>query len=382
MQIITGQAVRKENFWQREKELKDIWYKINSKQHILLVAPRRVGKTSIMQHIVDNPKDDYIVLYIDTESADSENEFWKKVFHRFMDEEFLNTIKNKASKLWTKLKAIKISEISTKGVKFGETQEVEYIDAFKNILRDLDTDKKIIIMIDEFAQTIENIIKYESIKSAQSLLKNHRELRQDKKLSEQITFIYAGSIGLESVSSKIGSISAINDLSIVKVLPLEFEDAKDFVKVLAKNNNINIKEEEIIYILERIEWLIPFYIQLIMNELRKEEKQITNQIVDSAFKSILDNRNHFEHWHIRLKSLDDNEYKFAKDILNFTSENTIITSNEITNLATKHTLLDDKAKEVKNSLIYDGYINDNTKSKEYRFNSPILKMWWSKNVAN
>ena len=87
MQIITGQSARKENFWQREKEIKEILHKINSHQHILLVAPRRVGKTSIMHYLLDNPEDK-VVLYIDTESANSENEFWKKLFNKLMSEEF------------------------------------------------------------------------------------------------------------------------------------------------------------------------------------------------------------------------------------------------------------------------------------------------------
>ena len=381
MQIITGQSARKENFWQREKEIKEILHKINSHQHILLVAPRRVGKTSIMHYLLDNPEDK-VVLYIDTESANSENEFWKKLFNKLMNEEFINTLQNRVKNLGNKLKALKISEITTKGIKFGESEEIEYIEAFKEIIKNLDIDKNLVIMIDEFAQTIENIIKYESAHSVKSLLTHHRELRQDRNLSEKITFIYAGSIGLESVASKLDSISAINDLTVIKVPPLTQDDAQNFVETLAKTNNINIEKEATIYMLEKIEWLIPFYIQLIMDELRKLDVLITNEIIDSTFKSLLENRNHFEHWHTRLKSLDDNEYMFAKEILNFVSENDIITSSEILNIGTKYTLLEDTAKEVRNSLVYDGYINNNDNIKEFRFNSPILKMWWYKNVAN
>ncbi len=381
MQIITGQSARKENFWQREKELKEILHKINSHQHILLVAPRRVGKTSLMHYLLDNPEDN-VVLYIDTESANSENEFWKKLFNKLMNEEFINTLQNRAKKLGNKIKTLKISEITIKGIKFGESQEIEYIEAFKEIIKNLDIGKNIVIMIDEFAQTIENIMKYESVQSAKSLLAHHRELRQDRSLFEKITFIYAGSIGLESVAAKLDSISAINDLAVIKVPPLIQDDAKNFVETLAKANNINIDEQSIIYMLKQIEWLIPFYIQLIMDELRKINVVITNEIIDNTFKSLLENRNHFEHWHIRLKSLEDNEYKFAKEVLNFVSENDIITSSEILNIATKYTLLEDTAKEVRNSLVYDGYINNNDNIKEFRFNSPILKMWWYKNVAN
>lgn len=382
MRIMTGQVARQANFWDRKKELEDIWYKIESGSHILLVAPRRVGKTSIMYNILDNPKDDYIVLYIDTESANTENEFWKKLFFRLMEEEFINTLQNKAKNLFNLLKTIKISELTTKGIKFGDGSEMDYSSAFKKIIKELDIDKKLIIMVDEFALTIENIIKYEGEKSAQSLLKTHRELRQDSILLNKVTFVYAGSIGLESVTSKINSIGLINDLSSIKVLPLKVDDAKEFAKTLATSNAIEIQESEIAYLLQKIEWLIPFYIQLIMDELRKAKVLITPEIIDNAFDAILDNRNHFDHWHIRLKSLADNEYRFSKELLNRISENMTMQSNEIINIAAKYSLSDDEAKEIIHSLIYDGYINNNDDVKVYRFNSPILRMWWYKNVAN
>lgn len=382
MRIMTGQVARKENFWDREKELEDIWYKIHSGSHILLVAPRRVGKTSIMYNILDNSKDDYIVLYIDTESADKENEFWKKLFHRLMEEEFVNTLQNKAKNFFSLLKTIKISEVSTKGIKFGDGVELDYASAFKRIIKELDTDKKLIIMIDEFAQSIENIIKYESVQNAQALLKTHRELRQDSALSGKVTFIYAGSIGLESVASKINSISLINDLSSIKISPLQFDDAKKFVETLSESNDVKIKGNEIVYLLNQIEWLIPFYIQLIIDELRKSKTSITTQMIDRAFQTILDYRNHFEHWHVRLKSLADNEYQFSKEILNTICEHMTMQSTEIINIAAKYSLQEDEAKEIIHSLMYDGYINNNDNPKEYRFNSPILRMWWYKNVAN
>ena len=96
-------------------------------------------------------------------------------------------------------------------------------------------------MIDEFAQTIENIIKYEDegIKSAISLLKAHRELRQDIKFSQKVTFIYAGSIGLESVVAKMDAIKHINDLNSIKVSPLSQSEAQEFTQQLFTNNNIN-----------------------------------------------------------------------------------------------------------------------------------------------
>jgi AAA+ ATPase superfamily predicted ATPase len=222
---IVGQAVRNNDFWQRADEVEDIWDAINSGSHLLLCAPRRVGKTSMMYKILDNPQPNYIPIYIDTESADSQYEFWLKIFNALMEDEFINGLQTRAKHFWSKIKRINITKISADGVEFGEGDVVDHKLAFKRLIKDLDDDKKLIIMIDEFAQAIENIIKYEDTKNAVSLLKAHRELRQDVKFSQKVTFIYAGSIGLESVVSKIGASKHINDLNNIKVSPLSFSAA-------------------------------------------------------------------------------------------------------------------------------------------------------------
>jgi len=388
MSIIVGQAVRNSDFWDRTDELEDIWDAIESGSHILISAPRRVGKTSIMYKVLDEPKTNYIPVYIDTESADSQNEFWQKLFHALMEEDFVNGLKNSAKTLWSKLKTIKITKISATGVEFGDGEVLDYKEAFKRLIKSLDSDKKLIIMIDEFAQTIENIIKYEDegIKSAISLLKAHRELRQDIKFSQKVTVIYAGSIGLESVVAKMDAIKHINDLNSIKISPLSLSEAQEFTKQLFANNNINVTDDGIIYLLEKIEWLIPFYIQLIAQEIKKlhrKEPKVTPQMIEQAIDNSLQHRQHFETWLSKIKTaFKNNDYLFAKEILNTISENMSMESRNIANIAAKHSLNDDDAKEIIHSLIYDGYINNNDNPREYRFNSAILRMWWNKNVAN
>ncbi len=386
MSIIVGQAVRNSDFWDRTHELEDLWDAIESGSHILISAPRRVGKTSIMYKLLDEPKTNYIPVYIDTESADSQNEFWQKLFHALIEEDFVNSLKNSAKTLWSKLTTIKITKISATGVKFGDGERLDYKKAFKRLIKDLDSDKKLIIMIDEFAQSIENIIKYENTKSAISLLKAHRELRQDIKFSDKVTFIYAGSIGLESVVAKMGAIKHINDLNSIKISPLSLSEAQEFTQQLFTNNHITITPANIHYLLDKIEWLIPFYIQLLAQEikrLQRKESRVTPQMIDQAIESSLQYRQHFETWLSRIKTaFKKNDYLFAKEILNTISENRTMESLSIANIAAKHSLDDDDAKEIIHSLVYDGYINNNDNPKEYCFNSALLRLWWNKNVAN
>lgn len=383
MKIIVGQAARKENFWGRETEVDNIWDAIDSGSHILLVAPRRVGKTSIMYKIIDEPRENYIALYIDVESADSENEFWKKLFKSIINEEFTKTFANRARFFFRFLQTINIDSFSSSGVKLGDSKEISYFEAFKQVIVNIDNGIKLIIMVDEFAQAIENIIKKGKEDEVESLLQNMRELRQNEKISDKVKFIYAGSIGLESVAKKIDSTKHINDLNPIPINTLDVPEAKMFVKELAENNTINLTDEQIDLILEKIEWLIPFHIQLIMQGLKFLRKAVlNNEDIDKAFLSAIEQRNHFEHWESRLKTFKDNEYKFTKEILNLISIHSTIKSTEIYNCADKHTLDEDTAKSVIRSLVYDGYINNNENVGEYRFNSAMLKMWWYKNVAN
>lgn len=386
MSIIVGQAVRGDNFWDRKNELEDIWDAVESGSHILISAPRRVGKTSIMYKVKDEPKENFIPIYIDTESADSENEFWQKLFHALKDDEFTNKLKSFSKTCWEKIQNIKIEKITVSGVVFGDGEILDYKESFKRLVKDLDGDKKIIIMIDEFAQTVENIIKYEDTKNALSLLKTHRELRQDEKISSKVTFIYAGSIGLESVVAKLNATKHINDLNSIKVPPLEKDEAIVFINQLCTKNDLEIVHNEIEYLLEKVEWFIPFYIQLILQEIKKlyRRKPIVNiKLIDKAIQNALEHRNHFENWQSKLREAFDNEsYLFAKEVLNKISEKQTYKYNKIINLSVKYKIDEDDAKEIIHSLVYDGYINNNDDIKTYRFNSPILRMWWYKNVAN
>lgn len=386
MKNVVGQAVRKDDFWPRDIELEDIWQVIESNCHILLCAPRRVGKTSIMLNLLDEPKQGYIAIYIDTESADTQAEFWGKLYHTLIAEEFVSNLKSKTKSLWQKIKTIKIDNISISGVKFGDSDVMDHKQAVKRLIEDLELEYKLIIMLDEFAQTIENIIQYESEQSAVNLLKAHRELRLDQTFSEKAQFIYAGSIGLESVVAKINSSKHINDLNSVKVPPLTFDEAEKFTSELCQNIGMEMSTQDLTYLLAEIHWLIPFYIQLIIQELKKlcrRGAKINQELINQAIENALDNRNYFDSWQSKLKTgFEKNEYLFAKEVLNQISEKKALDSLTISNIGSKHGLTDEQGKECIHSLSYDGYINNNGNAKIYQFNSPILRMWWNKNVAN
>ncbi len=383
---VVGQVARGDDFFERPKIISELWRQIESGSSILITAPRRVGKTSLLAHFEDNPKDGFRLLYIITESVNSEKEFFRKLYSHIFQlldgiYKFSQGIKNLVSKN-------KVKEITKNGIKLDGV-ELDYYEGLIKLFEILDLGgEKLIIMIDEFAETVENIIKDENETSAKRFLQLNRELRHSSILKGKIQFVYAGSIGLENVVSKINSSSTINDLYTFKLPAFNRTEAKELVyNQILKDSEIELLEEQFEYILKRIDWLIPFYIQLLLDEIYKlilfeEESKITNSVIDRAFNNSIEHRNYFDPWLERLrKSYKKDDFNFVKTLLNNTSNNGVITSPEIYDLATKYKITE-TYKTLINTLTYDGYINNNENFQEYYFNSPLLKEWWNKNVAN
>ncbi|MCH7516813.1 MAG: hypothetical protein IIB08_06795 [Bacteroidetes bacterium] len=136
-----------------------------------------------------------------------------------------------------------------------------------------------------------------------------------------------------------------------------------------------------------IEWWIPFYFQIILDEVPKilvanNSTVITKDDIDTAVKNALKLRIYFEHWFTRLRNaFKGNNFSFVKEVLNIISEKKRFSSSGIVDLAIKHKL-EDSYNNLINTLKYDGYINNEDDPKTYRFNSPLLREWWNRNVAN
>ena len=91
MNIIVGQVASKNDFWGRENEIANIWDALMSGSSVLLAAPRRVGKTSIMYKLRDEPQGNFIVLYSIVSSAHSTNAFWERLFRDISSTDFADT---------------------------------------------------------------------------------------------------------------------------------------------------------------------------------------------------------------------------------------------------------------------------------------------------
>jgi hypothetical protein len=245
-------------------------------------------------------------------------------------------------------------------------------------------------MIDEFSETLENILKDEGEMKAIQFLESNRDFRQIPELYKKVQFIYTGSIGLENIVGRLNKLNTINDLYPYEVRPFTNIESKDLIGKLIDGSDLVIDEIQKENIVNEIEWAIPYFIQIIIDEIDKidwdvdenNKRVVNHDIIKKSVRNSLENRTYYEHWLSRLRiAFKGNEFKFVLDLLNTISENQFIHKNDIVNLSVKYQV-QESYKEILNSLIHDGYVNNLKNSGEYRFNSPLLRKWWFEKVLN
>ena len=69
MECVAGPPVSGDNLFGRENELRHIWERLESGNHVLMTAPRRVGKTSLMMELKREPQPEWTVVYVDVEAC-------------------------------------------------------------------------------------------------------------------------------------------------------------------------------------------------------------------------------------------------------------------------------------------------------------------------
>lgn len=382
MRNMVGQTPRGEDFFPRDTSINKIYRRLDSGSSVYMAAPRRVGKTAIMRYLEDSPRENYEFLYIITEAIDNPINYFKRL------SEALHHLKSLSDRSIEKIKAFipKISDVSVvfTGVNVQFSEEAHKVfEEFKTLLKNLETQNKIVvIMVDEFPQTVENILRQHGRIAAEQFLQFNREIRHEA--NENIRFLLTGSIGLPAIAEKLDATKEINDLNVIEVPPLHREEAEQLVLKLLASEKIRLNEEVIAHLLDKLGYFVPFHLQLLVQELIDiyfdNQEQLNNNDVDKAFERIVEKRNdsYFRHYYSRLKKAfeNDNEYNFALKVLKTIAGKESIAPSDMSELAENLA----NYTYVLRILEFDGYIFKSEDSV-YRFTSPVLKSWWKQYVS-
>jgi uncharacterized protein len=394
MRNIIGQVVTGADFFERPQIINKIRRAIRNGNQVYLSAPRRVGKTSIMTYLADNPANNEQFVYVITQSIDTVDGFYQEITRAVMESPAFGKMKQfsdglkKVTKVLLQHINIKVSlpfvEVSTE-----KGQSLNFQVELERLLEEMNLENtKLIIMIDEFTETLDNILIKHGKQEARRFLQTFRELMHNQKLAGKVQFLLTGSIGLQPLVKKLEASDLINQLQFIDVPPLTEDEACQLFRRLTEFEEIRLDDETLRFLLQRIDWLMPFHVQLLVQEVidvyEREGNPIDKTKTEKAFQQVFHQRNkiYFEQYYERLKKrLEPGaEYQFVHEILNKTAEEDIIEKAVVNDIAVKYAV-ENSYKATLETLIYDGYLYETADNRSYRFNSSILKTWWKKYVC-
>jgi hypothetical protein len=176
----------------------------------------------------------------------------------------------------------------------------------------------------------------------------------------------------------------MNDLINIKVEPFSPDVAKKFVGELFESQNRHVDEALIEQVLQEVEVLVPFFLQLLVSETCKLAKNrkvdVSPSLVSEAYRDKLisvESRTYFESFYSRLKDYYEiNEERAAKAILRELALRGELTIKELRNICIQ--AVSDSSYEGFSSLLSD-LENDFYLKRQgdvYRFHTKVLRDWW------
>jgi len=299
MQIIAGGVPLGEDFYKgRIQSVEELRRKI-VKNDVLLIGPRRTGKTSVIKEFLRQEKEnnnDFYCIFIDLEKAQNLYEFyflilkavyqtcrkWKLLLNDGKD--FLKSISNLGAEIFEgKIDPSAIlgmpegASVSVRFPKFNKSDQdklkilsTKLHDELRNI------NEEITIVLDEFpeliwkfGQTEREELQLESRKiQTQFLLEGLRSIRQeDETRSKRV--ILAGSVNLPNTLKHLGLEHTINDIDRLDIPYLTPDQSFELMSQLIDGNELKIKDMGFFKntILNQVGICSPYYIQIFAESL-------------------------------------------------------------------------------------------------------------------
>jgi len=374
--IKTGPPVENNDFYGRENELQYAWrYHILKGVSLLLSAPRRVGKSSFSKKMLKLAEENgWKTLYLDLQGISTENDFVKLFKEELQKEKWWKNLQKTGD---TIIKVFDSIKFKFAGSEISINSNAWRSDTYGKIKQLIESTEEILIVIDELTIYLNHLLTQENGKEkVEFFLEWLRGFRQTTK----VRWIFCSSVGIENFAKKHQLSKHFNDFHPFAIGAFSEDEAKDFISRLDVDENVQFTQEHIQCILDKLVWYLPFFIQILVEQINKlvcnEKKQISNDIINKAYDELLKIKIIFSHWDERLK---DYEYEdSAREILKLCTVS-IGRSREdlLANLSARKSNIEKIElilAELLEMLQNDGYLMEH--NSKYMFRSPLLRDFW------
>lgn len=368
-----GSPVAGEDFFGRETELERAKVLIRD-NNLMLAAPRRVGKTSFAGRLMEEMSaQGWNTIFIDLEHIPSIDDFFNAFHEKLMDLQDVKMADKVKSKVKEWFSSIEFSaqagpvQAAVKSNPAGK----DHFSGLADVLNNLEHNT--LIVFDELTVLLESLsVRSDGEQTVRTFLNQFRALRSAT--PERCSWLICSSVGVRNFTILHNLSDTINDVADFDLGAFSDAEAYEFVGVLAETIGIEVSPVTTRYLLGKIGWNIPFFIQLLMSRLPKGK--VTKASIDETYNELLMTGS-FDTWHERLNKEYGNNRDAAKLILRYLCVNTEgkPRDNIYNHLhAGFPSIENDSFGLLLRALITDGYLVKD--GENYRFRSPLLRDYW------
>ena len=316
MRNIIGQAVVGDDLYGRDYELARLWEHFDQGEHVLMLAPRRVGKTSLMLELHRAPRENWHVINVDVEGGDGPEDCVAAMIAalaadsryrtRFESIPFSSTIKSVLEGLSANVD-IGVLRVELKRAIGHEWDRVaaQMQDRLINLPQG---GGKLLIILDELPILVSRMLRDDRRSDADLLLARLRQWRQEPTLRGMVHTLVGGSIGLEGILRRAGLSASINDLVPFRVDPWDRPTAGQFLLELGHDIDFPLGDESVARILDLLVDPVPYHVQLFVSALRHacrgDASLVSAATIDRCFNEQLAGESgtaHLDHYEKRLE---------------------------------------------------------------------------------
>lgn len=393
-----GNWVAGDTFWGRETEIFSFIQKLDEGASILLLAPRRMGKTSLMHEVQGRLSDRYICVFVDLQkssfSSDALAELGRVIYpHKTLRQKWGEAASGVLKKCLNSIDEISAYEFGLK-LRSELTEGNWDIEADKLLDVLAASEKPAIIFMDEVPIMVNHILKGDDFK-----LTPERRQKADKfmswlrsntlRLKGKVRFVVTGSIGFAPVLNQAGLSATLNTFAAFSLKPWDCTTAKKCLEALAEEYEIVLSPEVTAEMVRSLGCLIPHHVQMFFSHLEDHCKRIG--LSEPGIKDVrivykedmLGPRGYNElvHYEERLKLvLGETLLPATLAILAAAASKRVLAHPVIPPLLKEYGLTGHAMAEAREKIFqvleHDGYLEK--KGAGYVFVSRLVRDWWKK----
>ena len=401
-EFYTGAPVDPVDLRFRGAFLEELWQTLCT-QHVVLTAPRRTGKTSVMDHLRDQPEHGFSVISINVQDLTHPAGFFQALLDALHDAH-PDFLRDQLAKGWGLVSDVlrKVDEVDVGGFKLAlRRSDPEWNNNWRPhgdrlLAQARDSGRPVLFVVDEFPDMLLNLAR-ENEPLLRGFLAWFRAQRlRPAPKRDPIRWLVGGSVNLGGTLESLGLVDLINDLEDIPLPPLTDEDVKAFLNDMLGGRGVPFDKSVAPRLVARLGRPIPLFMQMATQDLyrlwKREQRKIAASDVDAVFDAMIVSsgaRTRLQHFHSRIRQYYGNTNgSIAHALLGQISASEKGLGRKILLQETERLLADlglelptHERRQVFNRIMLDlenDFYVEEVEPSVYDFAGGVLKLWWRK----